>query len=276
MWKGWSRGDKLAAVGLVLTAVAVIAAVVVVPEFRRWFHLDKPETAQAVTAAAQQTTSPQSTSSGQNAEPTRPEPAKPKEPKQLGPSQKTTTQVSGNDNVAGNNISGDKNVTGNNDQLGLSAYAPNGIAITGGTVNNPTVNNVAALPDLTMSDVQEKQVADSLSQTFAGADVSIMTVQPNQTIRDFSARLARIFKSSGANVELGESQMYIPPARMTLHKGMSITSCPPEEKDAVSRFVDALGKAGVIREGPIYDRADKKINIVVNRSADTREEAKQY
>ena len=55
-------------------------------------------------------------------------------------------------------------------------------------MTNPTVNNITALPDLTMSDAQEKQVTDSLDETFAGIDVSIVEVQPSRDTRDFSER----------------------------------------------------------------------------------------
>jgi hypothetical protein len=103
------------------------------------------------------------------------------------------------DNVAGNNISGDENVTGSNNQTAPVALAPNGIAIAGGTVNNPTVNNVSALPDLTMSDEQEKQVTDSLGQIFSGADVSITIVQAKPDDEGF-------FRKAWPNPEIRWSQ----------------------------------------------------------------------
>jgi len=267
----WSRDQKLAVIGWVVGGViAVIIGVSAyfVPEVRRFLHLDKSTpTAQATTPSSG---TPQTNSPIQNSEPPIQQTPKPKV------SQRTTARVKGNGNVAGNNVSGDKNVIGNNNQTGPTANAPNGIAITGGTVNNPTVNNYTPLPDLTMSDAQEKQVSDSLGKSFTGADVSIMTVQANQNTRDFSSRLARICKSSGATVELSESQMYVAAAGTTLHKGMSITSFPPERKDTVDKFADALGTAKIIQVVPIYERGDKKINIVINRSADTPDEAKQY
>jgi hypothetical protein len=270
MKKKLSRGDKVAVGGLLLAAVAAVAAVLVVPEFRSFFHLDKSQTAQAETKPTQSVTAP---TPAVQAEPAKPEPSKPEKTR---PSQKTTTRVSGSDNVAGNNVSGDHNVTGNNNQAGSTASAPNGIAITGGNVSNPTVNNITALPDLTMSDAQEKQIADSLDQTFAGVDVSIMEAQPNQNTKDFSEKLARILKANGANVQLSSASMYVPPAGMTLHKGMAITSFPPERRGTVDKFVNALGTAKVLPFVPIYEREDKKVNIVVSRSMDTPEEGKQY
>jgi hypothetical protein len=65
-------------------------------------------------------------------------------------------------------------------------------------------------------------------------------------------------------------------AGMTLHKGLSITSFPSDRKTAVDTLVAALGNAGVVKFVPIYDHRDSKIGIVVNRSAETPEEAKQY
>lgn len=60
---------------------------------------------------------------------------------------KSQSTFEGSLNVTGNNVSGNGNVTGNGNQVDQSvgqtvqAYAPNGIAISGGNVNNPTVNN---------------------------------------------------------------------------------------------------------------------------------------
>jgi len=174
------------------------------------------------------------------------------------------------------NISGNNNASGNGNQTSVAAVAPNGIAISGGNVTNPTVNNVTALPDVTMTDSQEKQISDSIGDLFAGADVTVTAVQPSPNTRDVSERLTRVFKSTGANVEYDIVQMYVPAAGMTLHKGLSITSFPSERKAAVDTLVKALGDRGVIKVVPIYDRRDKRIEIVVNRSADTEEEARQY
>ena len=267
----WTRDHRLALGILIFSGVAAVAAVFVVPEFRRFFHLDAPQPTSVETKPTQgvmQSPAPTQTESPKSAEP-----PTPKNPK---PSQKTATHVKGNDNVAGNNVAGDNNVVGNNNQTGPTAVAPNGIAISGGNVSNPTVNNIAALPDVTMSDSQEKQVSDSIGDLFAGADVTVTVVQPDQNTRDFSNRLVHVFKSNGANVEYNAAQMYVPAAGTTLHKGVSITSFPSERKAAVDTFVEALGNAGVVKIVPIYDRRDRKIEIVVNRSADTEEEARQY
>jgi hypothetical protein len=174
------------------------------------------------------------------------------------------------------NISGNNNAQRNGNQTSAAAVAPNGIAISGGNVSNPTVNNVTALPDVTMTDSQEKQISDSIGDLFAGADVTVTAVQPDQNTRDVSNRLTRVLQSKGAKVEYDIAQIYIPPAGMTLHKGVSITSFPSERKAGVDTLVAALGDAGVVKFVPICNHRDSKIGIVVNRSAETPEEAKQY
>ena len=132
--------------GILLAAIATIAAVLVVPEFRHFFHLDKPQTAQAETESTPTQAATPSSPPVQT-EPSKPESSKPtSKPKNKKPAQKTTTHVIGDNNVAGNNVSGDKNVTGNSNQTAPTAIAPNGIAITGGTVTNPTVNNFGPPP----------------------------------------------------------------------------------------------------------------------------------
>lgn len=62
------------------------------------------------------------------------------------PNQRTKTHINGDKNVGGNNVTGNSNVTGNGNTTGPTASAPNGIAITGGNVTNPTVNNFAPPP----------------------------------------------------------------------------------------------------------------------------------
>lgn len=267
----WTRDHKLALGILILTGVAAVAAVFVVPEFRRFFHLDAPQPTSVETKPTQGVMQSAAAAQTESLKPA--EPLTPKNPK---PSQKTVTRVEGNSNVAGDNVAGNNNVVGNGNQTAPTAVAPNGIAISGGNVQNPTVNNITALPDVTMSDEQEKQISDSIGNLFAGVDVTVTAVQPDQNTRDFSSRLVRIFKSKGANVEYDTAQMYVPAAGMTLHKGVSITSFPSERKSAVDTFVEALGDSGIVKVVPIYDRRDRSIGIVINRSADTQEEGKQY
>jgi hypothetical protein len=69
---------------------------------------------------------------------------------------KATPKVSGHHNVAGSNVAGNGNVVGNDNQVTTpapTAIAPNGIAITGGNVQSPTVNNYGfAPPKLTFTE----------------------------------------------------------------------------------------------------------------------------
>jgi len=144
--ESWARGERIAAWTLGIAVVAIVVSFFV-PEVRQFLHLEKPAKAARteVTPPATTTgTASQPIPSTQNNEPSKQEPPKPeqsKTKKAQGTTQKTTTKVKGNDNVAGNN-----NVTGNGNQAAPSAVAPNGIAITGGSVQNPTVNNFAPTP----------------------------------------------------------------------------------------------------------------------------------
>lgn len=272
----WTRDQKLVVIS-VLVAVAIGMSAFFVPEVRYFLRLEKRPEATHTSVLSPPSATPQTTPTQTQTQTTdQPKQEPTTRPKKVPASQKKVTRVKGNNNVAGNNVAGNNNVVGTGNQTAPTAVAPNGIAISGGNVSNPTVNNITALPDVTMSDEQEKQVSDSIGDLFAGADVTVTAVQPNQNTRDVSSRLVRIFKSKGANLEYNTAQMYVPAAGMTLHKGVSITSFPSERKTAVDTFVEALGNAGVIRAVPIYERQDKKIEIVVNCSADTREEAKQY
>jgi len=84
-------------------------------------------------------------------------------------------------------------------------------------------------------------------------------------------------KLAGANVEQSNAGMYLPPVGMTLHKGMSITAFPPELRNALEKFAAALEATKVTRVPiAVYAVKDKKVNIVINRSTDTADEAKQY
>jgi hypothetical protein len=305
----WTRDQKLVVISVVV-AVALGVSAFFVPEVRYFLRLEKPPEATYAPISSPPSATLQTTPTPtQTTEPpiqeqatrltkapasqktvTRAPATQSTEPPALNvtpsnsqprhstpkPVQKAKAKVNGNSNVAGNNVDGNNNVVGNGNRTAPTAIAPNGIAISGGNVSNPTVNNITALPDLTMSDTQEKQVTDSIAQTFTGVDVSITEVQPSQSMRDFSERLARILKASGANVELSSASYYVPPAAQTLHRGMSIVSFPAERKNLVDKFVNALGTARAIQFVPIYERTDKKVCIVVNRSMDTPEEGKQY
>lgn len=270
----WTRDQKLVVIS-VFVAVAIGMSAFFIPEVRYFLHLEKRPEATHTAVSSPPSATPQTTPT-QTLTTDQPKLGSGRRFLKIPASEKTVTRVKGNDNVAGNNVGGSNNVVGNGNQTAPTAVAPSGIAISGGIVSNPTVNNITALPDVTMTDLQEKQVSDSIGDLFAGADVTVTAVQPDQNTRDVSSRLVRIFKSKGANVEYNTAQMYLPAAGMTIHKGVSITSFPSERKAAIDTLVEALGNAGVVKLVPIYERQDEKIEIIVNRSADTREEAKQY
>jgi hypothetical protein len=126
----WTREQKIGVWTLVV-AILTVAVTFTVPELRRFVGLEKstfaPTGAPASKAQAQRT---------------EPNPivftslAHEGKPAVL---QRSNTKVKGSNNNAGNG-----NVVGNNNQVSQplpSINAPNGIAIGGGTVNNPTVIN---------------------------------------------------------------------------------------------------------------------------------------
>jgi len=93
---------------------------------------------------------------------------KPKATKQQG-----KTSVKGHGNASENNVLGDSNGVGTNNRVNSPAApniqinnAPNGIAIGGGTVVNPTVNNYPAQtkPDRTVTDADRMNIVAYLSQ----------------------------------------------------------------------------------------------------------------
>ena len=89
----WTRDHKLALGILICSGVAAFAAVLVVPEFRRLSHLEKPEDAPQV-QPEKQTSTPSGTESSatpaRTSEPSKPAASKQKE---SGPTRKTTTTV---------------------------------------------------------------------------------------------------------------------------------------------------------------------------------------
>jgi len=108
-----------------------------------WLRLEKPKPA---VLPSDQSLRPQTIP----ASPSAPSEATPSAERQTGTKPQTNqhakSKVTGNSNVAGNNVAGNGNAVGNNNQTAPTANAPNGIAITGGTVTNPTVNNFGPPP----------------------------------------------------------------------------------------------------------------------------------
>lgn len=186
----WTRDQRLVVLG-VLVAVAIGVSAFFLPEGRRFLHLDKPPGAQAAASLPVDAT-PQTTQM-QTAEQPKQEQQTPLSKKVPG-TQKTKTRVKGNHNVAGNNISGDSNVTGNGNQTGPTAIAPNGIAITGGTVTNPTVNNFAAARRR-LSDDQEKTLTTCLSTT--PGTFSVIAVMNNSEAYRYARDFYDVFVKAG-------------------------------------------------------------------------------
>jgi hypothetical protein len=161
----WTRNDILVVVGIVV-AVAVGISAIYIPEIRRSIGREStPKTTRAEPSTPVQNTEPS------NSEPPKQDAPKRKIDKRA---QKATTRFTGNGNIAGNNISGDNTMTGNNNQIGPTANAPYGIAIAGGTVTNPTVNNYGSpAVQLTWS------VADAPAEAPAGKFAKAVQVKSN-------------------------------------------------------------------------------------------------
>jgi len=134
--QSWNRADVLTAAALIVALLTLVAAFVI-PEVRQLLHLEKKPQASKVEVQA----APKIQALQNPIEPTRPA-----NPEPTNQQQKPTPHVKGNSNVAGNNVMGKNNVTGSANTTGPTAVAPNGIAIAGGNVTNPTVNNFAPPP----------------------------------------------------------------------------------------------------------------------------------
>jgi hypothetical protein len=115
-------------IGILITVTGIVLALFR-PEVRVWLRLEKPKPA---VLPSDQSLRPQTIPAS---------PSAPPEAKIEAKTQHAKTKVTGDNNVTGNNVAGNGNAVGNNNQTGPTANAPNGIAITGGTVTNPTVNN---------------------------------------------------------------------------------------------------------------------------------------
>jgi hypothetical protein len=203
----WTRDHKLALGILLLTGVAAVAAVFVVPEFRRFFHLGEPEPTSVETRPTQGVMqSPISTQVESS------NPAEPPTPKNPNPSQKTETHVKGNDNVAGNNVAGNNNVVGNKNQTGPTANAPNGIAISGGTVIQPTVNNFSPL-NRRLSDSQKTTLKSCLAAKTGTYTVS--AIANNGEAYQYAQDFSEVFSGAG-----WKNEQTIPVAIIMIAGGM--------------------------------------------------------
>ncbi len=135
----WSRGDKLTATGAIITAIGIVV-VLFVPEIRGRLGLERA-VSPPVGVSKTEVTKPATPSSPAAAE------VAPKVTQHMKP------KVVGKRDVAGNSVMGTGNIIGDNNQVNASPApqvqinnAPNGIAIGGGIVNNPTVFNLGPPP----------------------------------------------------------------------------------------------------------------------------------
>lgn len=191
--KWWEKPLGIIALGILVTVVGGLILWVVTR------HYDKPTPS---TPAASPTTQPQATQPEQNPTKTKghgvngqgQESAEQNTPLPK-PSQHTATRAHGNSNVAGNNVSGDKNIIGNNNQ-DPTANAPNGIAIVGGTVTNPTVNNYnASPPPRRLTDEQRRLLVGCLS---AGTGTfTVNAIMNNAEAYRYALDFSEVFAAAG-------------------------------------------------------------------------------
>jgi hypothetical protein len=203
----WTRDHRLALGILILTGVAAVAAVFAVPEFRRLFHLDAPQPTNVETKPTHDVT--------QSPPHTQTESLKPAEPltsQNPQPSQKTVTRVKGNGNVAGNNVAGNNNVVGNNHQMAPTANAPNGIAISGGTVIQPTVNNFTP-SNRRLSDSQKATLKSCLAEKTGTYTVS--AIANNGEAYQYAQDFSEVFSGAG-----WKNEQTIPVAIIMIAGGM--------------------------------------------------------
>jgi hypothetical protein len=113
---------------------------------------------------------------------------------------------------SGKESSGEKNATGDNDQTGPTANAPNGIAISGGTVIQPTVNIFTPL-NRRLSDSQKTTLRSCLAAKTGTYTVSAIAnnTEAYQYAQDFS----EVFSGAG-----WKNEQTIPVAIIVIAGGM--------------------------------------------------------
>lgn len=134
---------------------------------------------------------------------------------------------------------------------------------------------IAALPDISMSNEQEAQLKGLLGKdSLSGVRVVLELLQPTSTTREFAAGLKRVLDASGSTVRVEELSLYAPPIGITIHKGMSVISFPPDQLYAIHRIGMAI-KDSKVMTVPIHVDQSKSpdIRIMINHSMDTWKEA---
>ena len=185
----WSRGDKWTAAGVIVALIAGIVSFFV-PEIRRKLGLEKPA-APPIEVSKPESTKQTSPSSSV--------------PPKLSPkvNQRENAKVVGKDRINGKKPSENADVAGNNKQVNSSPTsplqinsAPNGIAIGGGTVLNPTVNNYSlpTKPDRAVSDADRMQIVAYLSQT--KASISLKAPYGDKEATNYAVLWYGIFKDA--------------------------------------------------------------------------------
>jgi hypothetical protein len=170
------RRNIVVALSVIVPIIAILASFFV-PEVRHKLGLEKSP---VVTAPSKPEVSSRV---GAKAALSESGPAVEPEPKTI---QQSKTKVKGDNNVVGNNVSGNGNIVGNQNQVSLSPApnvqvnnAPNGIAISGGIVNSPTVNNFGPppLPTPTVTVCETHPTAPA-----AGQYLTVLTLSTNVPI----------------------------------------------------------------------------------------------
>jgi hypothetical protein len=188
-WASWTLTDKLTLIGIMSAIILGVLGTLItiyLPELRIHLGLDKPKIESNAVPP------------GQHSEPeTKPEVRPPTEP-QRKPS------VKGHGNVAGSKVSANGNVAGKSNQVNPPPAAPiqinsapNGIAIGGGTVVNPTVNNNytgQTKPDRTVTDADRINIVTYLSQI--KATVSLKAPLGDKEATNYAILWYGIFKDA--------------------------------------------------------------------------------
>jgi len=166
--KPWSRGDKIGLGSLVVCFIGVVTALLF-PEVRVWFHLENPADVSGAVTQPANAVLPTSQPTAERA-----------------PAPKVNKHLRvGNDNPGS--------------APAPIAVAPNGIAIAGGTVTNPTVNNFAP-PQRTISEQDRRTLIASLSQHPGKVIFGAINAGSSEAFR-FAESLREVFKSAGWEVQ---------------------------------------------------------------------------
>jgi len=179
--KPWTRDQKIGLAGLALTVIALLAGILF-PELRVWVHLEKPPAPAPATIPTPQLSSPSVSSL-----PPIPESK---------PVQKPGKHPSAKPKVA-------------TPAPAIQAIAPNGIAIAGGTVTNPTVNNYEP-PQRALTTSQRSELVQLLRQSGAFT-VVVRNAEANFEAQTYCDSLKSVLREAGWTVL--DNLRFIPESR---------------------------------------------------------------